>query len=177
MRLLILLFCLVGLTACSSSPINEDAANQFQSLTKNQQADYWQKVRVQYASGEIEKIGGQVFNNGEEYQINIPSKLLFVGTTPMSTKNNDAVYQKIVNLLNCEPTSRITILAYTNTGNTQRDFSLTADWAHTAMNHLRDLQLATALVNAQGKGTCSNFAKSTPFASRIEIHYRIQRND
>lgn len=174
MRPLILLFCITWLTACSSSPINEDAVNQFQSLTKNQQADYWQQKRVQYASAELQKVGAQVFNKGEEYQIVVPSALLFKGATPSAAKGDAAIYQKIVNLLNSEPTSSLTVLAYTITGNKQRDFSLTEDWAHTVMEQIRDKQLITPLVNAQGKGTCLNYPTSNAFASRIEIHYRIQ---
>lgn len=179
MRLFLCLsFCLVSLSACSPfAAINEDAANQFQSLTKNQQAEYWQQKRVQYASAALEQLGGQVFNNGEEYQINLPSNLLFIDETSMSAKDAKKTYQAIVDLLNIEPTSSITILAYTNTGNTQRDFALSQSWATTVMGNLRDLQLATALVNAKGKGTCLAYPKSSTLHSHIEIHYRIQKID
>lgn len=177
MRPLIILCCLASLTACSSSPINEDAVNQFQSLTKNQQADYWQQKRIQYASAELQKVGVQVFNNGAQYQVVIPSTLLFKGATPSASKGDTAIYQKLANLINSEPTSRISIDAYTITGNKQRDFSLTADWAHSVMAQLRDQQLITALINAQGMGTCLNYPPSNPLSSRIEIHYRTQTLD
>lgn len=165
-------------TACSSpSYMDEDAVNQFQSLTKNQQAHYWQQKQLQYASAQIEQLGGQVLINGEEYQIKLPAKLFFVGQTPIQTSQGKQAYPKIVDLLNAEPTSSVVIEAYASTGDTQRDFDLTNSWAHTVMNQLRDRQLNVALVHAQGRGKCLSYPNSDPLAARIEIHFRIQQVD
>lgn len=176
--LLILVSCTLALSACSSpSLVNEEAANQFQSLSKNQQAHYWQAVRRQHDSAELEKLGIQVLNNGEEYQLNIPAKLLFIGTTPMTADKAEDTYQKIAHLINAEPTSSVRVLAYTSTGNAQRDFSLTQSWGNTVLTNLREAKLATALLTATGKGTCLNYPGTSARNSHIEIYYRIQQID
>ena len=179
MRLLfILLSCTLVMTGCSSpSLVNETAANQFQSLSKNQQADYWKAVRRQHDSAVLEQLGIQVLNNGEEYQLNIPAKLLFIGTTPMTAEKAHDTYQKIAHLIDAEPTSSVRILAYTSTGDNQRDFALTQSWAQTALTGLREAQLATALLSATGKGTCSNYPGKSVKNSHLEIYYRTQQID
>ena len=179
MRLpLLVLSCAVLLNGCSSEPkINEEAANQFQSLSKNQQAAYWQAKRRQHDSIELEQLGIQILKNGAEYQLNVPAKLLFIGTTPMTANQAKQTYQKIAQLINAEPISSVKIFAYSTTGDAQRDFALSQSWAQTALTNLREVGLSTALVTATGKGTCLNYPKSDPMSAHLEIHYRLQQID
>ncbi len=166
------------LNGCDSTPIiNEAAANQFQSLSKNQQAAYWQAIRQQNAIAELQQLGISVFTKGQEYTLDIPASLLFIDSTPMTAVKAQDTYQKIVKLTNIESTSRLSIETYSDTGDRQRDFALTLSWAQTVQSNLRDAGSSTAIINAVGKGSCQpNLTNKSPNA-HIEIHYRIQQID
>lgn len=175
---LLFLSCIMALSACQPH-FDQDAANQFQSLSKNQQASYWQAKKTQTEAVRLEQKGIMVYQVGDEYRIIIPAGIVFINAnTPALTNQAHDVFDTLVALLNNQKTPSVHVLAYVNPGTSpQRDYALSEAWAEVFAENLRDDGLATALVTSTGMGRCDNVGSGYNVSQRIELRYRIIHED
>lgn len=164
------------LVSCTS--FNEERANQFQSLTQNQQAQYWQTKNVLRLIANLKNHGTTIYVQGDEYQIIIPASKLFKGNTPQTLASTNATLRPVVELINAQSTPSIQVLAYTHfSASKDRNFALTQSWAQTILDRLKQEGLMVALLSAKGHGECDNIGPSDFLNNRIEIHYRIDHDN
>lgn len=170
-----ILTCLL-LTACSG--INDQRANEFQSLSQQQQAQYWQTKKVVALTKRVRALGLTVYTLGDENQILIPASALFNGDTPQLHGNTDPIFKAVADLINAQPAASVQVLTYTqSSNNTQRNFSLTQSWADSVVDGLRQQDLLTGVASAQGHGECDNIGTGSALTNRIVIRYRIDHEN
>lgn len=170
-----ILTCLL-LTACSG--FDDQRANEFQSLSQQQQAHYWQAKKVAALTKRVQALGLTVYTLGDENQILISSGTLFNGNTPQLNTHVNPIFKAIADLINAQSTASVQVLTYTqSSNNTQRNFSLTQSWADSVVDGLRQQGLLTGVVSAQGHGECDNIGTGSALTNRIVIRYRIDHEN
>ncbi len=156
---------------------DENRANQFQSLSQDQQAQYWQMKNVLRLIDQAKAQGFGVYVQGDEYQIIIPANRLFKGSTPQTLGSMNATLRPVVDLINAQSTPAVHVLAYTDSSTSKdRNFALTQSWAQTVLSRLREEDVITGLLSAEGHGECDNIGGAEWFNNRIEIRYRISHD-
>lgn len=170
--------CLSSLLLMACTHFNEDRADQFQSLTQDQQSQYWQAKKIESLMQQLESLGVAVYVEGDEYQILIPASLLFNEDTPQLSDTAKPVFNAVSALINAQSTPAVRILAYTNkNGSTRRNLALSQSWAASTLDQLRQQGLLVGLLSAQGHGKCDTIGKNNSLTNRIEIRYRISHGN
>lgn len=169
---------LIALLLTGCTHFNEDRANQFQSLTQSQQAQYWQDKKIRDLTDQLEKSGATVYAQGDEHEILIPADKLFRGDTPQLSNDAKSTLQNVTKLINAQSTPSVVISAYVNNSpSKRRNLALSQSWADTTQEQLRQQGLLVGVLSTQAHGDCDNIGKHNRYTNRIEIHYRISHGN
>lgn len=164
------------LIACSD--FNEEKANEFQSLTQLQQAHYWQQKNLVVLLSKVRALGITVNIVGDQYEILFPASYLFKDNTSQLYLGKESIFKAIADLIKAQSTAGVYVQAYSGAySSREQNFALTQSWADTVTRYLRDQDLQTGFIAAQGHGECDNISKDSELANRIEIHYQISHED